>query len=279
MLKKILPQMQKLSKFEPELDELTDQRKKLQKQIDDLQAILNKMDGKIQEGKLKDQEHRNRQNEIRDEAAQFNDNIDKAREELQNCYKTKDEMREQYYKNLYEFELQNDKIRHIKQMISQKKRMTEEREEIKARIEKKKSELNDMSNPNLKEIDTCEHLILYCQKLKVQQGMVPPTSEEVARKTQYDLISEFNRQDIEQKLKDRKIEAVESKKDETVQIGGGKGKKGKKNKREPKQEQAESFSIDFGAIAKFGLVGVSPPSSPDELDPKIEELKQKKAWF
>ena len=109
--------------------------------------------------------------------------------------------------------------------------------------------------------------------------MVPPSNEEVARKTQYDMISEFNRQDIEQKLKDGKIQAVESKKDDTVQVGGGKGKKGKKNKKETRQEQAETFSIDFGAIAKFGLVGVSPPTAPEGLDPKIEELKQKREWL
>lgn len=205
--------------------------------------------------------------------------MDKAREELQNCYKTKDSLREEYYKNLYEFELQNDKVRHIKQMISQKKRMVEERENMKERIEKKKSELDSRMNPNTKEIETCEHLIQYCNRLKVQQGLVPPSNEEVARKTQYDMISEFNRQDIEQKLKDGKIQAVESKKDDTVQVGGGKGKKGKKNKKEVKQEQAETFNIDFGVIAKFGLVSVSPPSSPLEIEPKIEELKKKKEWF
>lgn len=51
MLKKLLPQMQQLTKFEPELEEVGDRRKKLQKQIDELQVILNKMDDKIQSAK------------------------------------------------------------------------------------------------------------------------------------------------------------------------------------------------------------------------------------
>jgi hypothetical protein len=93
--------------------------------------------------------------------------------------------------------------------------------------------LENTPNPNLKEIETCSHLIQYCQKLKVQQGLVPASSEEVAAKTQKDMINEYNRQDLEQKLKDGKIQAVMNKKDdEVVQIGGKGGKKGKKQKQQ-----------------------------------------------
>ena len=59
---------------------------------------------------------------------------------------------------------------------------------------------------------------------------MPASSEEVAKSTEKELINEYNRQDIEQKLKDGKLMAVESKKDEMLVVGGGKGKKGKKNK-------------------------------------------------
>jgi len=45
---------------------------------------------------------------------------------------------------------------------------------------------------------------------------VPATSEEVAKKTSTELINEYNRQDIEQKLKDGKIQVVYNKKEDDV---------------------------------------------------------------
>ena len=69
--------------------------------------------------------------------------------------------------------------------------------------------------------------------------------------------------------------AVQSKKDDMLIVGGGgKGKKGKKNKQQ-KVEQAQTFNIDFAVINMFGIVGVSPPIAPTDLDPKIEELTTK----
>lgn len=92
------------------------------------------------------------------------------------------------------------------------------------------------------------------------------------------MINDYNRQDIEQKLKDGKIQMVANKKDDGVmQIGGGKGKKGKgkKQNQNPTNVNENAFSIEFVMIGKFGNVGVSPPISADDLDPKIEELKQR----
>ena len=42
--------------------------------------------------------------------------IDKNNEDVTSLYKEKDQVREEYYKALYEYELQNDRIHHIKQM-------------------------------------------------------------------------------------------------------------------------------------------------------------------
>lgn len=81
------------------------------------------------------------------------------------------------------------------------------------------------------------------------------------------------RQDLQQKLKDGKIQAV-IKKDESIQIGGGKGKKGKKA-RQPRADDNKGISVDFAVISKFGSVGVSPPVEASQLDSKIEELNKK----
>ena len=71
-------------------------------------------------------------------------------------------------------------------------------------------------------------------------------------------------------------------KHEEVMFVGGKGKKGKKN-RHHAQKQAEpandKFAIDFHMINKFGLIRVSPPINADQLDPKIQEIKEKQEEF
>ena len=111
----------------------------------------------------------------------------------------------------------------------------------------------------------------------MQQGMVAPSNEEVAAKIQKESINEYTRQDIDQKLKDGKIQAA-VKKDESVMSIGSKG--GKKGKKQNKQKEAtKTFNIDFAVINKFGLVQVSPPLSPEDLDHKIEELNEKQKIF
>lgn len=79
------------------------------------------------------------------------------------------------------------------------------------------------------------------------------------------------------KLKDGKIQAV-VKKDESFAVGGNKGKKGKKQ-RQNKPNENQGISVDFAVIAKFGLVGVSPPVEASQLESKIEELTKKMKSF
>jgi|TARA_B110000305_G_C19428671_1_gene635052 hypothetical protein len=79
---------------------------------------------------------------------------------------------------------------------------------------KKKAEIESLENPNQNEIDTCDVLISYCKKLKAQWGLVEKTNEEVAKETQKEMINEYNKQDIAQKLNDGKLMAVEKKKDD-----------------------------------------------------------------
>lgn len=90
------------------------------------------------------------------------------------------------------------------------------------------------------------------------------------------MINQFNKTDLDSKIKDGKILMAAPKKDDVTVIGGGKGKKGKK----PKQPKAAENSlgvlkIDLEVIQKFGKVGVSPPVDGTVLDEKIEELKKR----
>lgn len=48
----------------------------------------------------------------------------------------------------------------------------------KAIIEERKQALLDRPNPYHREIETCEHLIGYCNRLKVISGLAQPAPEE-----------------------------------------------------------------------------------------------------
>ena len=168
--------------------------------------------------------------------------------------------------------------------MHQQKKLNASYEERQKRIEQKKADIESRPNPHQKEISTCDDLIRYCNKLKAQAGLVPPTSEQVAQKVQTDYLTEQRRAELDQKLIDGKILAAVTKKDDSLMVvgGGGKGKKGKKQKTNQNNKESNlsnTFEIDFFQIKAFGLVRLSPPLGPDGLNEKIEELKKKKTEF
>lgn len=90
---------------------------------------------------------------------------------------------------------------------------------------------------------------------------------------------------MEQKLKDGRLQIAQSKKDkeEVTVIGGGGGKKKGRNRNkdqakvEEQKQQDGQIAIDLPIISKFNVVMMSPPTSLDQLDAKIDELKTKQA--
>lgn len=64
--------------------------------------------------------------------------IESTNEEIQNTYKLKDETREAYFKALYDYEKQNDKIKWIRGLRNQKRRLEEDNKDREERIAKKR---------------------------------------------------------------------------------------------------------------------------------------------
>ncbi len=111
-----------------------------------------------------------------------------------------------------------------------------------------------MPHPYAKEIETCISLEQYCHQLKRKAGL-EVDSEELAKATQQNLLSELNREQVQKRLEAGKIMSFESKQDREaaamIKIGGGKKQKGKKEK---KVEYEDIFSLDVVIIQKFGLI-------------------------
>ena len=81
-------------------------------------------------------------------------------------------MKEAYYKQKLEFEIEQNTVRHIERMARDKQRLIDEKEYKAKKIEERKQNLLNRPNPYMKEIETCEHLISICQKLQRDLGLV-----------------------------------------------------------------------------------------------------------
>jgi predicted nucleic acid-binding Zn-ribbon protein len=104
-LKKALPDMKKLETLEPELTQIREKKKAINKELDVVKKIMDEKNEKINSVKKDSEAQRNKKSEVRDAAEKFTVLIEKDNEELTKIYKTKDGCREDYYKALYEHEV------------------------------------------------------------------------------------------------------------------------------------------------------------------------------
>lgn len=108
--------MEEIGPIEPQLVALRDEKKKISADLDIVRKLIDDKNFQIDDVKKASQVVRDSQAVVRENASQFSEVIDKTNEELSDLYKTKDKMREDYFKALYEYEIQNDLVIHIKKM-------------------------------------------------------------------------------------------------------------------------------------------------------------------
>lgn len=104
-LKLALPAMEEIGPIEPQLVKLREERKKIQADLDIVRKLIDDKNLQIDEVKKSSQVVRDNQAQVRESASKFSEVIDKTNEELSDLYKTKDKMREDYFKALYEYEV------------------------------------------------------------------------------------------------------------------------------------------------------------------------------
>lgn len=164
-----------------------------------------------------------------------------------------------------------------------------ENEKIKQeRINAKKQQLADRPNPYLKEIETCDRLNQYCLLLKKKVGLVQ--TEEVIKEEQKQIINEMAREDMLKKVRDGKIQQVMSKREREEAAVIKVGARSKKQqpaqteaapvKKQHQEEELDVFTnVDISLLKLFTLIKVSPPTDKSQLDPKIEEINAKLAFY
>lgn len=71
--------------------------------------------------------------------------------------------------------------------------------------------------------------------------------------------------------------AVSKKSDGEEYFGKGKGKK--KRNRNKDKSTAGPFTLNMDTFDQFGLLNLNPPTSIDQVETSVEELRAKKTWF
>lgn len=142
--------------------------------------------------------------------------------------------------------------------------------------------MQDRPNPFEKEIDTCDHVIAYLNRKKIQLGL-GDDKEATIQEVEKTILSQFAKEDVQKKVNDGKLERAKTKEDKEkdAMIQVGRQKKGKKPKKEKQNVIVQDvFDIDISVIHKFGFLKVSPPLSGEDLDVKIKEVTElKKKYF
>lgn len=83
--------------------------------------------------------------------------------------------------------------------------MIDREEGKKRRIEERKQALLDRPNPYEREIETCDHLIGYCNKLKLITGLVQAPVDEQLKQEQKAIVSDLNKEEVKRKLEEGKL--------------------------------------------------------------------------
>ena len=170
-LKKSLPYAEQLLTIKPKIDKLYDQKKAYR---DELNVIKDEIQGKsaeLDKVRKEIEDVKEQRQDIQQQLDKYEEEIQKVKEGLDGLYTKRNEIKEEYYKAKLEYEIEYDEVKRAEYIIKEKTRLKEKEEYISKKIEERKQALLDRPNPYQKEIETCEHLIALCNKLKVQFGL------------------------------------------------------------------------------------------------------------
>ncbi|KAL3910426.1 MAG: hypothetical protein SGILL_007693, partial [Bacillariaceae sp.] len=189
---------------------------------------------------------------------------DKLRKDINTVLKEKDSIRDEFRK---QHNVWWDYQRAIK---AQRKIQYEEekkvREAEKAEFLKKKEEEELKKVPYEEEQALCDYLAEYLERTYLKTGT---DAEKVAAK----------KEDVVE-VKDDPFAGFKpvTKKDDEDYFGKGKGKK--KRQRAPKKsETAGPFTLNVDSFEQFGLIGLNPPTSLDQVEQSVKDLREKKEWY
>ncbi|MFS8160017.1 MAG: hypothetical protein ACMG6E_07365 [Candidatus Roizmanbacteria bacterium] len=267
--------------MKPAIDALYDKKKEIRGELIKYKEQIAEKETEIEAVRKQFEDAKSLRADLQEQIDKFEEQYQQKKEELNKLYEKKNLDKEAYYQAKLEYEIESDEIYHADWIAKEKARIVERDEYKKRQAEERKQQMQDRPNPYEKEIDTCDHVIAYLNRKKIQMGL-GDEKEATIRDVEKTLLSQYAKEDVQKKVNDGKLERALTKEDKEKEamIQVGRQKKGKK----PKKEKAnfavqEAFDIDISVINKFGFLKVSPPLSGEDLDVKIKEVLELKTKF
>lgn len=224
----------------------------IQKEIDQLQEIIKNMSDK-------EMDKRDGMKALFAERDELRKMVDKKLKERDAC---RAEFRE---KNNAWFNYQ-------RALKAQKKLQYEEekkkKEEEKAEWERKKLEEELKKTPYEEEMALCDYLADYLTRTYLGEG----GSEKHSIETKDEVVA----------VKDDPFagfKAVGKKADNEEEDYFGKGKGKKKRNRKKEKTNTGPFTLNVDTFEQFGLLNLNPPTSVDQVEKSVQDLRAKKKWF
>jgi len=148
------------------------------------------------------------------------------------------------------------------------------REEEKAAWLKKKEEEEAKKIPYEEEMALCDYLAEYLTRthLTDPEDQKKKQQEELEKKKKADVVA----------VKDDPFAGFKpvKKKSDDVFLKMGKGKKKRdRSSAKKKKEEAVTFTLSVDSFEQFGLINLTPPTSLDQVEKSVEDLRAKKKWY
>jgi uncharacterized coiled-coil DUF342 family protein len=275
---------------------LTDE-KKLIKEMDALQASkkfvseLKQKDNSLEDAKeqrkniaqqiaAKDKEIDALSKEMDEVMAQiknYNSQEDKKREAIQGLFKSRDELKVKMSEKIKEKDAIRDAFREsnnawysYQRAIKAQKKMQFE-EEKKKRDEERAAYLAKLEEEEMKKIPyeeeqaLCDFLADYLERTYLKKD----DDEEKAEK----------KDDVVEVQDDPFAKFKPVVKSEEDYFGKGKGKKKRTRQTKKPGTTAGPFTLSLDLIEQFAMISLVPPTSVEQVEEKVKDLREKKEWF
>jgi uncharacterized coiled-coil DUF342 family protein len=266
-----------------------DALKASKKYINELKAKETSIDGVIEERKNIAERIRIKDKEIDEMTKQMDqymttikshsEDQNKKRDAIQNLLKERDEFKKQINLKMKERDAMRDEFRKKNNDWYNNQRAIRAQKKMQYEEEKKKRE---------------EEKAAYLKKLEEEEAKKIPYEEE---QNLCDFLADYLERtylstDENKKEEDKKTDSATAvpddpfagltpagkKSEEDEYFGKGKGKK-KRVRAAKKQEAAGPFTLSVDSFEQFGVLGLTPPTSVEQVPNSVQELREKKEWY
>lgn len=234
------------------------------KEIDELQKLIDERGTVIKSMSEKETDHRDKVKALFAER-------DALREQINDKIKEKSVAREAFWeKNNAFFDYQRAVREQRKMKYEEEKRRIDEE---KAEYLKKLEEEEMKKVPYEAEQALCEYLAKYLTTTYLDQPNKTSGDgdDEAGKKNDFVAVSDDPFANFK----------PVSKKDDEVYLKMGEGKKPRerKSKKNKKLDKSARFKLNMDTFEQFGLIGLVPPTTLEEVPHSVNELQEKKNWY